>query len=248
MEEIKEKREIRGNTPVCILIHEIGNMIMLMDFSISKLEEKYDDISQYEYFKYLKEDTKEMINMITKAKEINTVSQLCKKKVEIKYFINKIISKQKPVCDAKHIKLSCDIDEKLLEKENEKILCDEYKLERAIENIIKNSVEELEACIKKKKLINVHIKLNYNTIIKDKKIDNEKELIIEINNNGRKIGEELLNNIFSFFVTDKEKGSGIGLSVCNETVKAHGGKIKVVSDEVSGTTFVISLPYKEIKN
>ena len=127
-------------------------------------------------------------------------------------------------------------------------MCDEYKLERAIENIIKNSVEELEACIKKKKLINVHIKLNYNTIIKDKKIDNEKELIIEINNNGRKIGEELLNNIFSFFVTDKEKGSGIGLSVCNETVKAHGGKIKVVSDEVSGTTFVISLPYKEIKN
>jgi signal transduction histidine kinase len=43
-------------------------------------------------------------------------------------------------------------------------------------------------------------------------------------------------------------GTGLGLSVCNRIITAHGGKITVESTLQSGTTFFIHLPLMEGQN
>jgi signal transduction histidine kinase len=68
---------------------------------------------------------------------------------------------------------------------------------------------------------------------------------ISISDNGCGIPEKIRERIFDPFFTTKEvgKGTGQGLAIARSiVVERHGGKIEVVSQEGSGTTFTISLP------
>ena len=70
---------------------------------------------------------------------------------------------------------------------------------------------------------------------------------IEITDNGAGIPAELLPKIFDLFVTTKPsgKGTGLGLVVCQEIVKAHGGTIDIKSEVGMGTSVRIYLPIDE---
>jgi len=69
-------------------------------------------------------------------------------------------------------------------------------------------------------------------------------VLIQIEDTGSGISEEIRNKIFEAFFTTKQKvkGVGLGLSVCYGIIKDHGGEIRVGSEEGKGTTFTIVLP------
>ena len=59
---------------------------------------------------------------------------------------------------------------------------------------------------------------------------------------GKGIPAEQQRNIFVPFYTTKEKGTGIGLAICQRIVKSHGGSISVQSAPGQGTEFIIRIP------
>jgi two-component system, NtrC family, sensor kinase len=67
---------------------------------------------------------------------------------------------------------------------------------------------------------------------------------ITVKDNGMGISKNLQDKIFQPFFTTKPTGdgTGLGLSLSYDIVKAHGGQLKVESDEGQGTAFIISLP------
>ncbi len=67
---------------------------------------------------------------------------------------------------------------------------------------------------------------------------------ITVKDNGNGIPEQIKEKIFQPFFTTKPTGSGtgLGLSLSYDIVKAHGGEIKVESKEGEGTEFIIQLP------
>jgi len=65
---------------------------------------------------------------------------------------------------------------------------------------------------------------------------------VAIHNTGSGIPTELRGRIFQPFFTTKSKGTGLGLAIARQIVAAHRGRIEVVSDGMSGTTFVVELP------
>ncbi|MDI6907327.1 MAG: ATP-binding protein [Thermoanaerobacterales bacterium] len=67
-------------------------------------------------------------------------------------------------------------------------------------------------------------------------------LVIKVSDTGHGIPPEVLPNIFQPFLTTKETGTGLGLTVCRNIVEAHGGRIAVESSEGVGTTFRVFLP------
>ncbi|MCF6267136.1 MAG: ATP-binding protein [Desulfuromusa sp.] len=69
-------------------------------------------------------------------------------------------------------------------------------------------------------------------------------IMISIQDNGSGIAEEHREKIFEPFFTTKPVGEGIGLgmSICYEIVKKHGGEILIASELGRGTTFTIRLP------
>ena len=58
------------------------------------------------------------------------------------------------------------------------------------------------------------------------------------------ISKSLLDKIFQPFFTTKPtgEGTGLGLSLAYDIIKAHGGEIKVDSKENDGAAFIILLP------
>ncbi len=71
---------------------------------------------------------------------------------------------------------------------------------------------------------------------------------IRISDNGNGIPQKVLDKIFQPFFTTKPtgQGTGLGLSLSYDIVKAHGGELKVETKEGDGTTFIISLPLNNI--
>ena len=68
-------------------------------------------------------------------------------------------------------------------------------------------------------------------------------VLITVSDNGNGIPENIVDKIFQPFFTTKPtgQGTGLGLSLSYDIVKAHGGEIKVESKEGEGTTFIIEL-------
>jgi len=66
---------------------------------------------------------------------------------------------------------------------------------------------------------------------------------IKIKDNGNGIPPKILDKIFQPFFTTKPtgEGTGLGLSLAYDIVKAHGGEIKVESKENEGSIFTIQL-------
>ena len=69
---------------------------------------------------------------------------------------------------------------------------------------------------------------------------------ISVSDNGKGIPHKIKDKIFQPFYTTKPtgQGTGLGLSLSYDIIKAHGGEIKVDTKEGDGATFTIILPIK----
>jgi signal transduction histidine kinase len=65
-----------------------------------------------------------------------------------------------------------------------------------------------------------------------------------VEDNGSGIPDAIKDKIFQPFFTSKPTGQGtsLGLSLAYDIVKAHGGELKLETQEGEGTKFIIVLP------
>ncbi|MGH9454767.1 MAG: sensor histidine kinase, partial [Terriglobia bacterium] len=70
------------------------------------------------------------------------------------------------------------------------------------------------------------------------------QVIVEVEDSGEGIAPETLNHIFDPMFTTKRlgTGAGLGLGICHQIVRQHGGDISVRSKPREGTCFTILLP------
>ncbi|WP_455668089.1 sensor histidine kinase [Phocaeicola sp.] len=101
---------------------------------------------------------------------------------------------------------------------------DEKQLSQVFLNLLKNSIQALEG----ESNGQVEVTLE----VTDK-------LYIRITDNGKGIPVELQEKIFVPFFTTKTEGMGIGLSLCRQIIKKHGGDFYLSESRKGNTTFVI---------
>jgi signal transduction histidine kinase len=121
--------------------------------------------------------------------------------------------------------------------------------ENKIELIVQPVESEIQLNADKKLLHHVLINLINNAAdaledtknpqIKIYALKKENNVIIKITDNGEGIHPDKIDDIFTPFFTTREKGSGIGLSVCKQIMRLHGGDISVKSTQGEGSTFVL---------
>ena len=110
------------------------------------------------------------------------------------------------------------------------INADYNRLTQVFINLLKNSVEAIPKNKKGK--------------IEVKEILNNNNLIISVQDNGTGMSKELLNKIKEPFYTTKPKGTGLGVSLSEEIIKAHNGTLNYESKENKYTKVIITLPLK----
>lgn len=80
----------------------------------------------------------------------------------------------------------------------------------------------------------------------------KKHVVFQVSDNGKGIPREKLERVFdNFFTTayesgDKQRGVGLGLTICKAIVEALGGRITVFNNEKGGATFQIEMPVEEV--
>jgi two-component system, NtrC family, sensor kinase len=74
------------------------------------------------------------------------------------------------------------------------------------------------------------------------------EITIRLSDTGHGIDEADIPYVFDalFTTKDRGRGSGLGLTVSQDIVREHGGRIEVTSQPNAGTTFTLTLPVKEV--
>ena len=60
--------------------------------------------------------------------------------------------------------------------------------------------------------------------------------------NGRGMDEEVLSKLKEMFYTTKKDGTGLGIALSNEIIKAHNGELIYDSELNKGTTAIVRLP------
>jgi signal transduction histidine kinase len=68
------------------------------------------------------------------------------------------------------------------------------------------------------------------------------EILLRISDTGPGIDPSILPNIFEPFVTDKERGTGLGLTITYDIILKHRGRIQAENNPQGGATFSVWLP------
>lgn len=151
---------------------------------------------------------------------------LNKEKTDIINIVNNISRQLKPKAEENNIDLKVFQDTSL-----PRIFADENRIKQVLINLLENAFKFTPDGGK--------------VIIRTNKIkDNIK---IEIEDNGIGIAEEDLPYIKDKFYKGKNSpsNSGLGLSICDEIVKLHGGSMEIKSEENKGTKVIVAFPIEE---
>lgn len=106
------------------------------------------------------------------------------------------------------------------------VYIDENKFLACVVNIIKNAIE----AIKQEGKINISLAIQAENVH------------IKISNNGEPISEEKQKSIFEEGFTTKQTGSGLGLHICTNNLKAQNAILKLNQSTPKITEFEIVLP------
>jgi two-component system sensor histidine kinase HydH len=68
------------------------------------------------------------------------------------------------------------------------------------------------------------------------------QVMVRITDSGPGIAARIQERLFQPFVTSKETGMGLGLSICKRLIEAHGGTISGNNRQEGGAEFVFTLP------
>ncbi len=110
------------------------------------------------------------------------------------------------------------------------IMADAVRLRQLVHNLIKNSLETIDAVgwIKLQTRALREFGVQY------------AELIVEDSGDG--IADEVAENLFDPYVTTKTSGSGLGLAIVKKIVDEHNGVVWVEKGEQGGARFIIRIP------
>jgi two-component system, NtrC family, nitrogen regulation sensor histidine kinase NtrY len=236
--EIEQKEIEAWHKLIRILTHEIMNSVtpissltetmqsMLTDkngneIQIQSLNQETISDIRFSLHTILKR-TDGLLNFVENYRKLTKIPKPSKEKLNVKEFLLSIERLMLPELTRKNITLTIHADEKLNAE------FDTMLIEQVLINMITNSIHAVD------NVERPHITLSSHA--------NDKQITIEIKDNGKGISQKELSEIFIPFFTTKKEGSGIGLSLSKQILAAHGGSIKVHSVVNEGSTFYLYFP------
>lgn len=118
-----------------------------------------------------------------------------------------------------------------LPNENLLVNADKNQLIRVLNNLIKNAIQAIPADRQGR----IHIRL----------YKKDSTAIIEVEDNGTGIPEDMQEKVFMPNFTTKSSGTGLGLAICRNIIDMVGGKLYFRTRPGRGSTFFVELPLEE---
>lgn len=218
-----KEKEVAWREMAKQVAHEVKNPLTPMKLTIQNFERKFDptDPNIRDKVKNLSRTMVDQIDLITAvANAFSQFAQLPEKNNElfdlndeIRNIIN-VFSDERIYFHSNKISIMVEMDK--------------IYLSRIITNLITNARQARKTDIES--IINVNVE------------QRQKRIIIEVEDNGVGIPEEMYDRIFEPNFTSKTSGTGLGLTMVRKMVEEYKGEISVKSEVDKGSTFTISFP------
>lgn len=200
--------------------HEIKNPIAVCKGYLDMFDVNNIDHSR-RYIPILKSEVNRLLVLLEDFLSINRI-KIEKDILDIDMLLEEVCNNFKPILDEKNIVLDYSSNDELF------IEADYNRIKQVLVNLIKNSIESI--------VKDGTIKINY-------KIKNNK-LLINITDDGIGMDSEELEQLNTPFYTTKSRGTGLGVYLSKEIMRAHDGSIEYKSRKNKGTTAIIKIPMK----
>ena len=222
IKEIKHNEQI--HTSLFQITHEIKNPIAVCKGYLDMFDpEKPKHFKKY--IPILKDEINRALLLLEDFLAMNKV-KINKDIIDINLLIEEVIKNIDMLCQKNNIQLTSKIiDDDIY------INADYNRLTQVFINLLKNSIEAIPKDKNGKIIVHDRIKENY--------------IIITIKDNGKGMSKELLNKIKEPFYTTKQRGTGLGVSLSDQIIKAHNGTLSYESKEGEYTKVTITLPLEE---
>ncbi len=201
------------------ITHEIKNPLAVVKGYISLFDVNNPQKSKH-YIDIINSEVDRSLELLNDFKDLSRINVL-KKDMKIIDLFEDIKQTMVPLFKAKKIKymIKCESDIT--------INADYNRMKQVLINLIKNSIE---ASNKDKNLISLTTFYSNNS------------LYIIVKDNGEGMDKETLEKIFTPFYTTKHYGTGLGVCLSKEIIKAHNGSLSYTSISNKGTIAKIVLP------
>ncbi|MFA9376862.1 MAG: PAS domain-containing sensor histidine kinase [Lachnotalea sp.] len=207
----------------CKLSHELRNPITLINSSLQLIESQHPEVKNFKFWNETMDDLQYVRKLLDELTSYNKGNTLIMSEYSISELLNSTCTAMLADINTATRTFTTNYSEEL-----PIITGDSIKIRQVITNLLVNAKEAIDPN-------------NGIVSLKAYCADND-HLQIEVADNGCGIPIEHQESIFDPFVTFKQNGSGLGLSISKKIVEAHNGSIQFVSKLNEGTIFYITLP------
>ena len=210
------------------IVHEIKNPLTTIKGFCQMLIYKAKDEKLKSYAELINSETEAVNKVVTDFLEFARPRKPILKEVSVQQMVDSMQAMLDSQLFIKNI--GFDITH---EVETFPVMADESQLKQVILNLVKNAIDAMDGIAKPKVNIITGCDRNKN------------QIFISVVDNGKGMSQEEVSKLGAPFFTTKEKGTGLGMSICYQIINEHGGIINVDSELGRGTTFTITLPVKK---
>jgi len=237
----KVQRETAWREVARRIAHEIKNPLTPIKLSAQRLQRKFSDLSKSEG-QVLQECTNTIIKNVDELRDmVNEFSNFARfpsanpKPNNLNEAIKEIVVLYKEA--------HCSISFIFNPEERLPIFAfDRDQIKRVIINLFDNAVSALSefGTSNKKEVPQIKVATHYNEQLKI--------AVIEVEDNGPGVAENVRNRMFEPYFSTKSTGTGLGLAIVKRIISDHNGFIRVQSNYQQGTKFIIELPIDILDN
>jgi PAS domain S-box-containing protein len=222
-QKVQENEWLAGvGTMTAMFAHEIANPLNAISTSLAVVEMELDGKFGLDsrVKRTLESSTQEILRLGSLLNEFRTIArpQAAKlKPANLADLIKDVLVPQTAVCQKAGITIKREFGDL------RPILMDENKMKQVILNLCKNAIEAMPS----------------GGVLTVRAYQAEESAVLEVSDTGEGIPEGV--DVFQLFRTTKPNGTGLGLPVVRQIVRAHQGHIEYSSKPGQGTTFKIYL-------
>ncbi len=216
-----ERLSVMGETSA-IVAHELRNpLVAIGGFARALVRNLDPDDPNHKYAEIITEEVSRMETIIHDLLDFIRPQKLQRKEVALDELVTSTVERFEGEMQAKGIELVLD-----LQSGGAQCSCNPIEIQQVLQNFIVNAMQVMPD--------GGRIEVRTRGV--------EGGIKVEVCDSGPGIAEDTLDKLFAPFFTTKPTGSGLGLTICQQIIKSHGGVVGARNREGGGAGFSFILP------